>query len=1140
LFFQDNARVYAVSLESGVVLPGWAASYGDRGGQFVAPGANPLPRNQQMTVTVTDSSVLAVTGQIDVQQINQLGGMGLAAVGERETRLVCLDRASGKERWSVTARQLPDAVAPLRNLALSGSPLVVGDNVYVLGRGGKPMQFEDSYVLCYSLRDGTYRWSCYIASGNTDPNGMQGAMGLMGENVTHLAYDSGRLYALTNLGALAAIDAYSGTIVWLNIYPRPKPDFAGLGGRWNRAETIVQAPKPWMYNPVIVKDGKVFILPADAQHVLVYDAGSGVEVQRIRTSDFESAKTLLAIVGERMLLCGDRSIFCIDWQQYDSKLPDRESNLFWSSTFLRQNYAKDSIRGRGFVTTDSVFIPTAWNLQRLSLKSGRVEQTYPREREWDAGEGPGNVLVTQDHVILATTDRVNVYTDLTVARAKLDAEVDAAPTDPEPRLRYAEMMFVSNQLDIAVDKLDEAMSLLGGGAAANAMRPGAQRDRVFNIALTFAQKLADPAAPGTPEERKLAEGLFDRASVAADAPQQQVNYRMTRARFSEPPDQVRLYQEILADERLRAIPFAGESGSASQASAVAEAEISRLVQTLGRDVYAPFEAKAAEALAAARSAKDPNTLLAVAQVYPNAQVAPEAMLAAADAYEAAGNPRGATHVLNQIFRKYRSAFGAARIVEAQVRNNLKLPGNVGAAIGKLQPAYDKAMLTKPIQLPDGTTLANVPLKAVRDALYAYSAKTADAALPDFGLPAGMDRKREKPLLPERPDTAIPDVDQLVVPHRDFANHNRIVAWTAGKGIAIYAVGQPNPLGSHAPFTDTPKGAAWVDGGKLLVWGPTRAILLAGETGATVWEVAIKGMPQLDVAGPGANDVIVDAGAGAEVEGMAIEMRQRRLPVRARGFPGNVPNNVLALQPPPAPAQQPGAPELIDLVCPTGDRAIVSTNGGRLFAIELAGGKVAWQARLLEGPVTQLLANDDFTVARFADASGVQLVALDTYSGQPAGPRRVFPVADPSRQPINMALSPDGTLVFTTHTQLCAKNLFDPAKELNFQKPNPSDAMPRYQGANLPDQLVIANGRIITLTDNGSYVRVHSLETGELVPAPNQFSTYTNNWGVRLRTIASRLYVVNQRNFAAQNLDRADDFWKGDVLIDPPIVVREAM
>src|SRR5688572_27272678 len=60
MFFQDNARVYAVSLESGTPLPGWAETYdGARNGQY-ATSAFSTPRGQQCTLTVTDDAVYAV------------------------------------------------------------------------------------------------------------------------------------------------------------------------------------------------------------------------------------------------------------------------------------------------------------------------------------------------------------------------------------------------------------------------------------------------------------------------------------------------------------------------------------------------------------------------------------------------------------------------------------------------------------------------------------------------------------------------------------------------------------------------------------------------------------------------------------------------------------------------------------------------------------------------------------------------------------------------------------------------------------------------------------------------------------------------------------------------------------------------
>src|SRR5205807_2513622 len=126
--------------------------------------------------------------------------------------------------------------------------------------------------------------------------------------------------------------------------------------------------------------------------------------------------------------------------------------------------------------------------------------------------------------------KVNVYTDLSVATAKLDKEIAASPDDPDPRLRYADVMFVSNNIPAALARLDEAIALVGGRTS---MRPGAGRDRIFNSAMTFAQKLSDPTDKNSAETVATITEFFSRAAQAASSPIQQVNYRIARARFAQ-------------------------------------------------------------------------------------------------------------------------------------------------------------------------------------------------------------------------------------------------------------------------------------------------------------------------------------------------------------------------------------------------------------------------------------------------------------------------------------------------------------------------------------------------------------------------------------------------------------------------------
>src|SRR5262249_12255818 len=160
--------------------------------------------------------------------------------------------------------------------------------------------------------------------------------------------------------------------------------------------------------------------------------------------------------GQWVVLASDRSVFCVDWEHYDaSKGID---NLRWAENLVKGGgkYPSDSIRGRPFLTSDTVFVPTAWALYTIPIRTGASRQRYPRAGDWDDDkEGPGNVLVTQDHLIIAGPQKVNVYTDLTVATRKLDQAIGAAPNDPEPRLRYAEILFVAGRHADAGSKLDE-------------------------------------------------------------------------------------------------------------------------------------------------------------------------------------------------------------------------------------------------------------------------------------------------------------------------------------------------------------------------------------------------------------------------------------------------------------------------------------------------------------------------------------------------------------------------------------------------------------------------------------------------------------------------------------------------------------
>jgi hypothetical protein len=430
---------------------------------------------------------------------------------------------------------------------MGGAPLMVGDNVYVIVHGARG-QFEDCYVACFSLQNGDFLWATFIA--NSSASGNYGTFTddsiFYTDAVSHIAYAGGRLFVVSDIGAIASLDAYTGTIAWLDIYRTGDQAATALNINVNPALMRAMAAQqpmppyfstsvPWIYNPVIVQNGKVFALPSDSHNLLVYDAGTGNLIEQIQLADSNLQETrdsngsyipdipttLLGVRDDLVYLAGARQVWQIPWAQIQ---PDKSPDVipgYWRSADSSDPAMQ--VRGRAFVTADAVYLPTQSCLKRIVLATGEIDSSFPKNGWEDGKEGPGNVIVTQDHVIVAGDAQVAVYTDIALARVKLDREIAVAPVDPDARLHYAEVMFAGAQTDIAQSRLEEAFQLLGG---TQTPRPGPSRERAFNDALSFAKRSAQKN--GNPQQ---IDRFFDLAQAAAMPPGQQVAYRMTRADY---------------------------------------------------------------------------------------------------------------------------------------------------------------------------------------------------------------------------------------------------------------------------------------------------------------------------------------------------------------------------------------------------------------------------------------------------------------------------------------------------------------------------------------------------------------------------------------------------------------------------------
>jgi len=1127
LFFQDGQRIYAVNLESGVPLAGWVQSNGGaHSGAFPYPENTGTPRTKQLTLTVTDHSVLAVVTTGDAPQ-RGFGGMAVM-----DTRLVCVDRGTGKLQWMVKPAQLKQDT--LRTLQLSGSPLVVGDNVIVTATEMKQAGFEDYYVVCFALETGVVRWASNVASSSTFAGGFPfgGQVAASAPAESHLAFANGRVYVQTNRGAVAAVDAFSGAISWLNTYSRG----AALANNAMAMQQTGQtsSAKPWTFNPVIVSQGLVFTLPAEGKNLLIYDAASGVKFkqidlddlgQKVKSDDIQPPNydTLVGVVGDTLVLAGIKSVVAVNWRAYDADHYSDEKMLMWEEAYDKE------IRGRPFLTSTHMYLPLQERMYIVNLKNGFAERDYPQyPRSWGDDEGPGNIVVTSDHAVIAGAEHVDVYTDLAAAKARLDREVAEAPTDPQPRLRYAEVTYAAGDYSTALTKLDDAIAKAGG----TNIPPGAVRDRIFNDSLTFAQKLK---ADETPEGRQRVESLFERAAKTAYVPEQEVYYRTARAGFDQIkgdlPAAVELYQQILSEPKYRAVSLPDETAKAPRsADAVARDRIDALIK---RDptVYQKFEAEAGDALKAAEQTGDPAKLLSVAQVYPNSSVAAKAMLSAATAYGDTGKPRLARRVLLDMYfdRKDKSS-ERAQIVEALARTDL----TSGARLLE-QGVTDMGdpKLRQAIKLPNGGEIAaGTAFSKAAQQIRKVATARATAALPAFGMPMPPTPVNGKYPLPFKENgPVIGNVDALPEVLTGFQKHDRIVTWSAaGTTLNLYKPGETTPVASNKEITDRPLRCAWV-GDDLIVCGAKQLFVLRDEGKTLAWKADLAKLPSLEALAP---DDGAEGGAVVNNNAMnnAVIINNRNMVIRGRIRMGGA--VVFQPQVPVQAAAKPvsNGPEQLDQLVPLSDRLIVSTTNGRVACFELADGHLSWQIRLSDRPVNRVLASEDFTVIHSENDSTVRLEVLDTFSGHVRS-SKVFTRMSNS-YPQNVALSPDGVMVYTLPDKLCLRDLYASTGRVTETRLTGTPAT--YLGMRGPDQLLVEGRQVLAIASSGGgveqpgqkFIRVYSLDTGEAAKlqvdkqqTDQQLSTGTKSPEVRMRVVGTRLFAIAPDSCMAYDLGKPE-------------------
>ncbi|MBV8880095.1 MAG: PQQ-binding-like beta-propeller repeat protein, partial [Planctomycetaceae bacterium] len=143
---------------------------------------------------------------------------------EGVTAVKCLHIPTGKLVWDTDLPPLIDEFKTAckdyfeRNFSYAAPPLVRGDRLY-LGVCTSPMAEQESRVVCLDRKTGRPLWSTFLSSVGAQQAAFMG-MSFQPAYLPMLTEQGGTLYVQTNLGVVGALNPGSGALLWLTQYKR--------------------------------------------------------------------------------------------------------------------------------------------------------------------------------------------------------------------------------------------------------------------------------------------------------------------------------------------------------------------------------------------------------------------------------------------------------------------------------------------------------------------------------------------------------------------------------------------------------------------------------------------------------------------------------------------------------------------------------------------------------------------------------------------------------------------------------------------------------------------------------------------------------------------------------------------------------
>ncbi len=337
-----------------------------------------------------------------------------------ERRLAAFDARTGAPLWDHFPPPLWDGESgPFETrMSVGAAPVVAGSRVLV---GAHRMRGRvDFHVACFELHTGALLWSSPLVSGQVELN----MFGRPQREYTSapVLVDGSRVFVATQMGALAALDLFTGDVLWESLYEQvPIPRAEHWRTEMRRQFFASSAPA--------LAAGTLIVAPADGRALLALDPASG-ETLWTRNHEFftrdSQVVTLLEATDEALWLSTDRVLVA----RAPRGLRTGPTTLDFSAEVF------DTLpRPRASVGANGITVPGG--SRRITLDRQRLLEERRTSAEWAAGQLAGNAQLADGAAYFVSDSRVSAAIDWRAVSERFARECAAAPDDPRPHLGWS-------------------------------------------------------------------------------------------------------------------------------------------------------------------------------------------------------------------------------------------------------------------------------------------------------------------------------------------------------------------------------------------------------------------------------------------------------------------------------------------------------------------------------------------------------------------------------------------------------------------------------------------------------------------------------------------------------------------------------